>query len=219
MSKFKKIRKIFVLILSFLILIPNISLATNDENLLNDKYLNEKYDLKDISSDKIPEGIIPLEINSEEELEKIFSDFENIEFSLDLLGLRNNVVSTKANGATGSREVYINYNMSGGLTIRLDADLDYYAKGSFGSINKVSNIRLALLGPTLFHDLTDKQTWSSINNGIANINGKADLNTYLIIKAGTFKISTRPVTIRFSYGLRELYHNVYVKVGDTVIRK
>ena len=216
MTKIKKARKVFVLILSLLMLVPSISLANNDENLLNDKYLNEKYDLKDISPDKIPEGVIPLEVNSEEELEKILSDLDDIEINVTLPNLRDNMVSTRA---IGSREVYINYHIDGGLTIRLDADLDYYASGSFGSIDKVRNIRLSLLGPTLFHDLTSKQTWSSINNGIANINGKADLNTYLIIKSGTFKISTRPVTIRFSYGLRELYHKVYVKVGDKIITK
>ena len=206
----KNIKKSFLLILSLLMFIPSVSLA-NSDNFLNGKYFNDKYDLKDIYFDDIPKGVIPLEVNSEKELEKILLELENIEFNLTLP-----LTSTRA---FGNREVYINCDIGGGLTIRLDADLDYYSKGSFGSIEKVNNIRLSLLGPTLFHDLTDKQTWSSINNGIANINGKADLNTYLIVKTGTFKVLTRPVTIRFDYGLRELYHKVYVKVGDKVVRK
>ncbi|MFM1515244.1 hypothetical protein [Helcococcus ovis] len=154
----KNIKKSFLLILSLLMFIPSVSLA-NSDNFLNGKYFNDKYDLKDIYFDDIPKGVIPLEVNSEKELEKILLELENIEFNVTLP-----LTSTRA---FGNREVYINCDIGCGLTIRLDADL----------------------------------------------------NTYLIVKTGTFKVLTRPVTIRFDYSLRELYHKVYVKVGDKVVRK
>ncbi|OZV10197.1 hypothetical protein CIW83_21625 [Tissierella sp. P1] len=207
MKKFK----VLSIFLSMLLIVCGFSLRSyaddnNKEELL---LLCDEYGLKDIDIEDLPEGVVPLEVNSVEELNDIMKKREdekkNIQvdtgFADDLLGL-NNLYRDVA-----GLEIDFRY-LPLGTRIHLSATYEFYSQGSFTGIERVINHGWNMKGFSPDVSLSNSRSSASASRGILTVDGTTDVDYYFLIE-GLIKYNTEILDAGFQFDLHRGYYNTY----------
>ncbi len=212
-----------ILGLSFLFLI-NINKVNATSEI---DQIRKKYNLVQISKDDLPKGIVPIKLNSEQELSEYFEEqnkilknsmifMDNIS-KLNLYDLRSNITFKSSNNLRNS-QIVMSANIPIFMKINLIADIDYYSKGSFSSIEQINFSKMSLTGYTISNSLTNVSTSHKLyNDGSIFVSGTANYNTYILLQ-NTFNIDTSLIVMKYNYEFGKGFSNkVLTKNGKNIL--
>lgn len=187
--------------------------------------IREKYNLVEISKDEIPEGVVPINLDNEEEVEKYFEEQnESLKNSIEntnnvqLDNLRSNMV-TMANTGVRTTEVAMRASLPIAMKLNLLVNFDYYSRGSFTAIEKINFSRMSLTGYTISNSLTNTTTsHKRYNDGTIFVSGYGDFNTYIILE-NTFNLNTSTIVMKYNYALGKGFTNmVATRDGKNILK-
>ncbi|WP_165613123.1 hypothetical protein [Paramaledivibacter caminithermalis] len=175
--------------------------------------LDEKYGLKTITEEQLPEGIEPIEFKSQEELEQFLQRINNtdsIDLGTTIIDKNGFVISSIRNSLankSGTEDTFEwdKTKKHGLLTQHLNARVTVYAHGSFGQIQKVKKVHTYATGYSgginYVPDPNACGSDISSDKQSAKIYGAGDIEYYLIISGG-LKLTTKRAKISGTYKIR-----------------
>jgi hypothetical protein len=183
-------------IISFLLLIVLMNMTSMNVFAENKEIDFTKYnDFKIMEIKNFPKDVVPIEINSEEELEDLISEFA--ENNIDIQ-LNNRIQPT----SSGNYTVRISGKKRVGTgNINLYADVDCYHYNNYREIKGASNIYTTLTGYTLGTTWEEKNIDYSINDG-TRIKLWADgtIHIYILLD-GIGRVISKDTSVTASYSL------------------
>lgn len=199
MKKFLSIILSFIFLLSF----NTFCFADNTGSTSN---IDEKYNLKTI--DKIPEGVTPIEINSEKELQEFLESVSSTN-DLHVEITDNPIISSRVKRSSD----YITRRASkvektgflGSVKFELYGNVKIYAQSnSFKQIEGVSGMGLSISGYTYGVDIRDSSVRTdydiSSDKQSVTLTGEGDVDYYIVYQ-GIGKYMTLHKNMSFVYSL------------------
>lgn len=216
MKKFKSLSVFLALILTITCISFKAYADGNEsEELL---LLADEYGFKDINIEDIPEGVIPVELNSVEELndfmKKIEEDKKDIE--MNLLNQESEKVDSlylERSDGLSTDKVYLDIEfryLPLDTRIQLGATYEYYAKGSFYGIEKVLHHGWNMKGYSADVSLNNSRSSADVDSGVLTVDGTTEVEYYILIK-DILKYRTEILDAGFEYSLDKGRRNVYAK--------
>lgn len=203
-------KKFFIFLLTMTMGFTSLNPVFANENniLINNSIVDEissKYNLKDVSIEDVPEGIVPIEVSSEE-LENTILKIEN-DIKLDL-----NNYYTKSYESRSAGTYKQEHDVQVGVLCR--AKLSTRITESNTKITNVTKPNVTLSGFSFAIDLTNVSTDSRIyNNGKnADIDANYQLDYYLVVN-GLVKLFSNSVSQGFTYELDKGIVSSYLDVN------
>ncbi|MGF7058577.1 hypothetical protein [Brassicibacter mesophilus] len=190
-------KRIFIFALLTVLVLTNTMVYAE----IGNEKIYDKYNLKDV--DKLPEGVVPIVIDSPKELEDCLKSIDNI--TLDEKSIETTVSisenPTINSGYTATVTKTTSATAGTFSKVYLKAYIDVYNSGSFRQIVGCSESTY-LSGTSLGLDWVENNTGHNIMNDGRKINvyGDGVLETYLIIEGG-IKVNSRPISLSLSYSV------------------
>ncbi len=149
----------------------------------------KQYSLKKV--DQLPDGVVPIRIESQEELEQMLGGTGQTRGGITTMGTTYGTVSRSCSTSAGM------------ATWNVWADIKVGSSGSFRWIESVLNTRQGLTGTTF--GLASRNEYSYVVSQSANsvtIKGGAIVDAYLLINTGMTVLWSAPVECSFTYSIR-----------------
>ncbi|NOK61979.1 MAG: hypothetical protein GFH27_549289n327 [Chloroflexi bacterium AL-W] len=190
------INKVFGLFIATMVFVAT-GISVSAQSSVSQEYMElyEKYDL--ISVSEVPDGIVPIVIESPEQLQKLLQN----------IGVQNNVIERQPflpDIPTTDAQTIVQRQCTanaGLATFNTWADIvvDFVPGSSFRAINS-ANAWVGLTGVTLGFDLTS--TYTNVYNRTSSIEivGGGIIDVYLVIDGG-IKIYSNPISCTINYAL------------------
>lgn len=206
----------FAFVLSVMIA-SSFNAYAKDDNLARLNDLSERYNLRDISLDEVPEGIIPLVFDSLDELEQALEEHKrNLEYIDDSTLSEHDDEYDNSNFTTVVRESYNKKELWGmvsgtSATLKLYCDYELYSSGSFVGIQGIRQHGWSLSGATLNLEISRPNSYASyraVNGGEISVSGNVDVDYYLIVN-GIVKLRTDAFRAGYVYSFDRGYSDTY----------
>jgi len=202
----KKNMKFFVT-LSILAVIfnffPSIALASaNELNNITKEQLPEHIKFEDLKNFKTEE-----EANNyiNESMKAITDSINSTKPTLAIS--KNPYKLLTASSGLHNKQIVGSFSLDLISSIKLYADITYYAKGSFYGVEKVNSTYFRFSGINLGIDIGAQNSSGTVSNGVAKIKGNVAVDYYILIK-GFLKTNTRTLNMSYNYSLQKGVYNL-----------
>lgn len=203
-------------IIPFIIFFVILSIFAVIFNFFPSIALGSANELKNITKEQLPEHI------KFEDLKNFKTEEEaNNYINESMKAITDSINSTKPTLAI-SKNPYKLLTASSGLynkqivgsfsldlisSIKLYADITYYAKGSFYGVEKVDSTYFRFSGINLGIDIGAQNSSGTVSKGVATIKGNVAVDYYILIK-GFLKTNTRTLNMSYNYSLQKGVYNL-----------
>lgn len=207
MKKFK----LLSIFLSMMLVICGFSFSSFADDNSNEELLLlcDEYGLKDIDIEDLPEGVVPLEINSVEELNDIMEKREDMKKDIQLISEVESDSLELYNLYRDTAILGIDFRyLPFGTKIQLSATYEYYSQGSFTGIERVLNHGWNMKGFSPDVSLNNSRSSADVSGGILTVDGTTDVDYYYFIE-GLVKYNTEVLDAGYQFSLHKGYYNTY----------
>lgn len=207
-SKRNLIRKIFnitiILLLFFLTFGKILTVNAQDDTPSRESTrLSKKFGLVDIDANEVPKGVVPIEFDSNQELEEFLTNLEKNSQSTthkEFYGINRSdfpLIQTTTSYVVVTRSCSTWAQV--GANFNTWADILVGTSGSFNWISSVLSTRVGLTGMTLGLGLSNEYSYAyNQSQSSVSIRGGAILNVYIVIEGG-IKMYSTPISCSFTY--------------------
>lgn len=180
------------------------SYAENENDLLKKA---DSYGFKE--AEELPEGVVPIEVNSIEELDKVMESLNSMEKDFENSNLETSYKINPKTSLSRSNNIYIDtvslsnkFRPVANTKLTLSCTYEYYAKGSFYGIERARDHGWSLYGNTRNVSLSNSRSSANAKNGVLTVSGRTQVDYYILIK-GTIRYYSNVADANFKYSLEK----------------